>query len=81
MAAPGGAEGEGPARAAVGRGGAGREVSREALRKRPSAARWGCVGARVGGVGWAPLGSARPRCTVPKAEVLSPQQGVVVGQQ
>jgi len=62
-------------------GGAGREVSREALRKRPSAARWGCVGARVGGVGWAPLGSARPRCTVPKAEVLSPQQGVVVGQQ
>lgn len=62
-------------------GGAGREVSREALRKRPPAARWGCVGARVGGVGWAPLGSARPRCTVPKAEVLSPQQGVVVGQQ
>lgn len=62
-------------------GGAGREVSREALRKRPPAARWGCVGARVGGVGWAPLGPARPRCTVPKAEVLSPQQGVVVGQQ
>lgn len=62
-------------------GGAGREVSREALRKRPSAARWGCVGARVGGVGWAPLGSARPRCTVPKAEVLSPKLGVVVGQQ
>lgn len=62
-------------------GGAGREVSREALRKRPPAARWGCVGARVGGVGWAPLGSARPRCTVPKAEVLSPKLGVVVGQQ
>lgn len=62
-------------------GGAGREVSREALRKRPSAARWGCVGARVGGVGWAPLGPARPRCPVPKAEVLSPKLGVVVGQQ
>lgn len=62
-------------------GGAGREVSREALRKRPPAARWGCVGARVGGVGWPPLGPARPRCTVPKAEVLSPKLGVVVGQQ